>query len=164
MWDAFGETIGVYGLDGARQAQLTLSYLGGDVDPMWMPNGTSLRVADMEVPLDGGAARYVRPRDWATCSPRSEDICSPDGSHVADVIDGSLTVGRSDGSGSRTLLTELERGTGLSVIGFSPQGDRILYYTGDREGDGSGLWSIAVDGSHPRLLVAGASEGEWRSR
>jgi hypothetical protein len=69
-------------------------------------------------------------------------------------------------TGSVTLLTEAERGSFLWVIGFSPEGDRILFSkTGSTEeaGDGS-LWSIGVDGSDARLLVAGTGWGDWLSR
>ena len=51
--------------------------------------------------------------------------------------------------------------TDLGVIGFSPQGDRILFSKQDRQGERS-LWSIGVDGSDPHLLIAGSTEGDWR--
>jgi hypothetical protein len=53
VWDSFGETIGVYGLDGAPQTRITRPpgfQLEGDSDPHWMPNGTSLRVTDLVLP------------------------------------------------------------------------------------------------------------------
>ncbi|MEO8424928.1 MAG: hypothetical protein ABI595_13590, partial [Actinomycetota bacterium] len=68
-------------------------------------------------------------------------------------------------TGSVTLLIEGERGSTLGVIGFSPQGDRILFSRSQDRGRGeSSLWSIGVNGSHARLLVAGTIEGEWLSR
>lgn len=205
VWDVVFETIGVYGLDGVRQTQLAIPpgmTAGGDHDPVWMPDGTSLMVPNVEVPLDGGTPRPLPlPEDagWTTYS--------PDGSHVAYVTQRGLTVARSDGSeprevfgwagspawsatgdriaftthspgrpwatndlrvldvasGSVTLLTEAERGSMLWVIGFSPQGDRILYSKDPGSGEAS-LWSIGVDGSDARLLVAGTSHGEWLSR
>jgi hypothetical protein len=57
--------------------------------------------------------------------------------------------------------------TSLRVIGFSPEGDRILFR---REEDQGGdpqrreLWSVGVDGSAARLVVAGTMDGEWLSR
>jgi hypothetical protein len=67
-------------------------------------------------------------------------------------------------TGSVTLLTEGERGSRLWVIGFSPQGDRILFSrTEDRGAGESSLWSVGVDGSDARLLVAGTSQGDWLS-
>jgi dipeptidyl aminopeptidase/acylaminoacyl peptidase len=203
VWDVVFETIGVYGLDGARQTQLTMpaGHGGsGDHDPVWMPDGTSLMVPNgsrIELPLDGGAPRPLR---WDRAA------YSPDGSQVVYTDHVSLMVARSDGSGSRevfgggawnaawspngeriafttsgdvrridelqvvdvatgsaTTLTEGERGTTLFVIGFSPQGGRILFSrTDDGTGEGS-LWSIGVDGSDARLVVAGTWQGEWFS-
>ena len=60
-----------------------------------------------------------------------------------------------------TLLTEGERGVSLQAIGFSPQGDRILFRKD--EGRADSLWSIGVDGSDARLVVAGTWQGEWLS-
>lgn len=211
VWDVTFETIGVYGLDGARQTQLTMPpgwTPSGDNDPEWTPDGTSLTVENVVVPLDGGTTRQLLARDGNY---------SPDGSHVAYVDHRSLIVARSDGSeprevfgnwvwsptwsptgeriafvthvtrgdgnryfaelrvldvatGSVTLLTEAERGTwlGVTVIEFSPQGDRILFSStedrGSGEPEGGALWSIGVDGSDPRVVVAGTIEGEWLSR
>jgi hypothetical protein len=62
-----------------------------------------------------------------------------------------------------TLLIEGERGTDLGVIGFSPQGDRILFSRNRRDREPS-LWSIGVDGFDPRLVVARTEVGEWLSR
>ena len=204
VWDVVFETIGVYGLDGARQTQLTMPSgwtPSGDHDPVWMPDGTSLMVDNVEVPLDGGTPRHL---------PWGPEAYSPDGSHVAYVTHRSLTVARSDGSeprevfgdwtgdptwsatgdriaftthgrgpawssaelrvldvatGSVTLLTEGERASMLWVIGFSPQGDRILFSrTEDRGAGESSLWSIGVEDSDARLVVAGSMEGEWLSR
>jgi Tol biopolymer transport system component len=161
VWDSLFETIGVYGTDGARQTQLTMPpwWRGyGDVDPWWMPDGTSLMVEpNVELPLDGGTPRRL-PEGAQAYSPAGD---SPDGSHFAYVDHRSRMVARSDGSGSVTLLT-VERGTILGEIGFSPQGDRILFW---RSEDGeSSLWSIGVDGSDARLVVAGTMEGEWLLR
>jgi Tol biopolymer transport system component len=49
----------------------------------------------------------------------------------------------------------------LNVIEFSSEGDRILFSRDEGPGPWS-LWSINVDGSHPRRLVRGALEGDWR--
>jgi dipeptidyl aminopeptidase/acylaminoacyl peptidase len=68
-------------------------------------------------------------------------------------------------TGSATLLLEGKRGTSLEVIGFSPQGDRIHFSRQEDRGKGErSLWSIGVDGSNPRLVVAGTLVGEWLSR
>jgi hypothetical protein len=67
-------------------------------------------------------------------------------------------------TGSATLLFEGERRTILWVIGFSPDGDRILFVSFERADSVGSLWSIGVDGSDARRVVAGTSDGEWRSR
>jgi Tol biopolymer transport system component len=93
---------------------------------------------------------------------------SPNGERIAFTTSGD--VRRIDelqvvdvATGSATTLTEGERGTTLFVIGFSPQGGRILFSrTDDGTGEGS-LWSIGVDGSDARLVVAGTWQGEWFS-
>ena len=62
VWDVTFETIGVYGLDGARRAQLTMPpgwTPSGDHDPKWMPDGTSVWVENWELPLDGSAPREL---------------------------------------------------------------------------------------------------------
>jgi Tol biopolymer transport system component len=49
-WVRWGETIGIYGLDGVRQATLTVPpgwMASGDFDPVWLPDGTSLPVPTM---------------------------------------------------------------------------------------------------------------------
>jgi hypothetical protein len=210
VWDVTFETIAVYGLDGARQALLTMPSgwtPSGDHDPKWMPDGTSVWLEEWELPLDGSPPRRLPPRGgdpYATYS--------PDGSLVAYGVGGlGLTVARSDGSeprtvfprrvgsaadwghpwsptgdriafttqvggpaspvdvnvvdvatGSVTRLTEGEPGASLQVIAFSPRGDRILFSkTEERGAVESSLWSIGVDGSGPRLVVAGTWEGEW---
>jgi hypothetical protein len=54
------------------------------------------------------------------------------------------------------------------VIGFSPQGDRVLFARSDfdRNGDEAvgSLWSVGVDGSDALVVVAGTTDGEWLSR
>jgi Tol biopolymer transport system component len=162
VWDTLFEKVAVYGVDGTRHALVTMPsgwQPTGDHDPAWLRDGT-LAVDDVEIPPDGGAAgRLDLPRfnEWrddyvATIRLRVE---SPDGSHTARVVRGgrSMTL---DGS---TLLT-VERGTSLGVIEFSPQGDRILFSRTEEKGKRS-LWSVGVDGSGPRLLVAGTMDGDW---
>ena len=55
-------TIGIYGLDGVRQALLSVPpgcAAPGDFDPVWSPDGQSLVVAVCEVPIDGRPAGRV---------------------------------------------------------------------------------------------------------
>jgi Tol biopolymer transport system component len=67
-------------------------------------------------------------------------------------------------TGTVTLLAEMDRSDSLSVIDFSPEGDRIFFSRADYLGapDGS-LWSINADGSDPRRLVTGTAWADWLS-
>ena len=102
VWDVTFETIGIYGLDGARQAQLTMPSSwnpSGDHDPKWMPDGTSVWVENWVLPLDGSAPQ-LRP----THGGDPYATYSPDGSLVAYSTSGSLTVAWSDGSEPREVF------------------------------------------------------------
>jgi Tol biopolymer transport system component len=203
-------TIGVYGLDGSRQTQLAMpsewtSGDNGDGDPAWMPDGTSLRVHNLEMPLDGSTPRKLLPPLPAL---RYSMISySPDGSRVAYVDrDMSLVVAAADGSdprqveerwvldpvwsptGDRIAFIYSEEkdvyrsnelrvldvatgevtplvGTGRSQdiwnIQFSPEGDRIVFVGWHPAGEPWGLWSVGVDGSDARLVIAGTAQGAW---
>jgi Tol biopolymer transport system component len=73
-------------------------------------------------------------------------------------------------TGTVTPLAGMGESDLLSVIEFSPEGDRILFSRTtdlagkeDRGNQVSSLWSIAADGSDLRHLVAGSSWGDWQS-
>jgi Tol biopolymer transport system component len=210
VWVSLSETIGVFGLDGVRQALLTVPpgmLSGGDHDPMWLPDGESLMFPweDVVVPIDGSTPYHLQLPDL----PRDGYVTySPDGSRVAYLAErsakDSLVVAEADGSnpqvvfddwtgepvwspagdriafvsfvstphmsdgqlrlldvatGTVTLLAEAE---GLSVIDFSPEGDRILLLK-ERTTGVSSLWSVNADGSDLRRLVAGTFWGDWLS-
>jgi len=211
-WVDLGKTIGIYGIDGARRALLTVPAgcaLPGDFDPVWSPDGRSVVVWPCEIPTDGSP-----PQPFPADDPRSNEqwAYSPDGAHVAVVKQpGSLIVAAADGSQERVLVaagvtsggvglvwspagdriafdagpllsapdtirmvdvvsgevTSLVSalGTGsVSVIGFSPEGDRILFARVDANFVGESLWSIRTDGSDARLLVTGTAWGDWSPR
>ncbi|HJR46504.1 MAG TPA: DPP IV N-terminal domain-containing protein [Actinomycetota bacterium] len=170
VWDTLFETVGVYGVDGARHALVTMPSWWqhrADLDPAWLRDGT-LAIDDVEIPPDGGAATRLdtlRVAEWAEdhLATSGVRVDSPDASHTAYVVGRSLRVEGSDDSGSVTLLT-VEPGTSLRVIGFSPEGDRVLFSS--REGGAVGpvrakLWSGGVDGSDTRVIVAGTLNGDW---
>jgi Tol biopolymer transport system component len=203
VWDVVFETIGVYGVDGARRTQLTMPSgwePSGDHDPMWLPDGESLMFpwSDVVVPIDGSTPYPLQLPDL----PSGELVTySPDGSHIAYGTRRSLTVARSDGSeprkvfgdaagsltwsptgeriafttrkgqlrlldvatGTATLLAESDESETLSVIDFSPHGDRILFSRSDDRGGRSSLWSINSEGSDLRRVVAGTPWGDWWS-
>jgi Tol biopolymer transport system component len=197
-------TIGVYAVDGERQASLpepTVTGGGNSSAPGWMPDGSALLLYGYAVmPLDGSAVHELSPGRLyspdgtrfavvtghsvafydADGSPVSdarlggvdtENGWSPDGDRFALLAHGELNV-IDVASGTVTVVAQaraaLDAGDKiLGVRGFSPQGDRILYATGDVVGDhivAPALWSIGVDGSDARLLVAGTTQGQWRPR
>jgi hypothetical protein len=67
-------------------------------------------------------------------------------------------------TGSTTLLSE---GAWFEVIGFSPEGDRVLFGE-QRDVVGQpgtviySIWSIGVDGSDARQIVVGTNHGAVR--
>jgi Tol biopolymer transport system component len=195
-------TIGVYGVDGNRQASLpepTVTGGGNSAPPEWMPDGSALLLYGYAVvPLDGSAGHELSSgrgysRDGtryavdvghsvafydADGSPVSnarlsgdhdESAWSPDGDRFAVLAHGELNV-IDVASGTVTVLPEaraaLDGGDEIvGVRGFSPEGDRILYATdAGAEFGNTALWSIGVDGSDARLVIAGTTDGEWRPR
>jgi Tol biopolymer transport system component len=112
----------------------------------WSPNGELIAVAS----ATPGTEQFTPREDGGNHEQ------APDRLRIVDVATGSTTV----------LADE---GTWFEVIGFSPDGDRVLY--GDHrpavEGYPEGawvdtIWSIGIDGSDPRQIVAGTSSGALR--
>lgn len=72
---------------------------------------------------------------------------SPDELLAVDLATGALT----------TLVEPTDR---LRPLAYAPDGGRVLLAA---EGpDGGAMWSVGVDGSDARLLVAGTVDGAWR--
>jgi len=183
VWDDCRSTVGIYEPDGARQTQLTLppgGACGGDTDPYWTPDGTSVLVFGgpsgwTELPLDGGAPRAY-PSYWNQDNP---PVSSPDGSRIAYLDVRSLMVANADGSHPQEVLGDC---VGDPV--WSPTGDRIAVPTAAR-GDGSPVelrvldvatgsttvvteaepgWSLEVVGFSPkgnRIFYTTQSKGSW---
>jgi Tol biopolymer transport system component len=194
VWDSWGgpgdATIGVYGIDGVRQATLTVPrelMPSGDQSPAWSRDGSSILLPGLQVPLDGSP-----PQPFDITLP-GYPVYSPDGSSVAYLDDGSLVVVPADGpdaqemdppeiwyaawspngdlvaftadetellvrdvaTGADTSLVDVTGSERLSVIEFSPDGDRILFTRWDADTGRSSLWSIGSDGSDLRRLVDG---------
>jgi hypothetical protein len=80
--------IGIYGIDGTRETQIAMPpgwEPGAERDPVWTPDGASLIVNELEVPLDGGTPREL-PFPWF------EVAYSPSGSQVAYVTRGPTRI------------------------------------------------------------------------
>jgi hypothetical protein len=74
----------------------------------------------------------------------------PNELHVVDVA-----------TGTANLLFQGDRRTTFWVVGFSPDGDRVLFTTYEKSGPSS-LWSVGIDGSDAHLVVEGTDDGAWR--
>ena len=128
-WVDLGNTIGIYGVNGVRQALLSVP-LGcaapGDFDPVWSPDGQSLVVAVCQVPIDGRPAGRVALGDRRSHLKWSY---SPDRTHAAYITAESLHVAAADGSHDRELVPTGVPFGGLALV-WSPTGDRIAFDAG----------------------------------
>jgi len=149
-------------LDGGTPRELPFPFTEFNSWPQqYSPNGSLVAYANphglMVARPDGSGTRAVfgpfGPYTW-TWSPNGKLIAlsanpthtwPPNELHVVDVATGSVTQ-----------VFEGERRAILWVIGFSPDGDRVLF-TSSR----SGLWSVGVDGSDAHQ-VKGSADGTWR--
>jgi Tol biopolymer transport system component len=108
----------------------------------WSPNGELIAVAsngDGLGNIAGGEKNFTG--EWLTEQ-------SPNRLRVVDVA-----------TGETTLLAE---GAWFEVIGFSPDGDRILYADAGGDTRDQSIWSIGIDGSDPRQILVGTSTGDVR--
>jgi Tol biopolymer transport system component len=132
--------IGVYGIDGARQAVVNLPdgfCVCGDRDPVWSPNGKSLllpmiRIPStsvvVELPIDGGP-----PRPVPTDDPRSnrQVAFSPDGARAAFIVfyeetgRSKLFVADLDGTEQQVLINSVPGQILSGIPVWSAASDRI---------------------------------------
>lgn len=123
--------LGIYGLDGVRQALLTVPpelMPPGDWDPVWSLDGQSLLGPHgLKIPVDGS-----EPRRWPQSDPRSQAwwyAYSPDGANIAYISEDGLSVAAVDGSRAHVLVSN---GLGVSWWwsngpAWSPTGDQIAF-------------------------------------
>ena len=168
-WVDLYQTVGVYRIDGVRQALLTVPAgcaIGGDFDPMWSPDEESLWVAGCEVPIDGSTPTHVPESD-----PRSRPTAaySPDGTRVAyqgNEADGNfnpipvtLVVAEADGSQDRVLIPAGVAWVHEVSLVWSPTGDRIAFHGKPLDGPPDGILVVDVaSGSVTSLASARAGE------
>lgn len=163
-WDPEGDsTVGVYELDGERQATLTVPASlmpSGDVSPVWSRDGSSLLLRDVQVPLDGPPRRL--PDDLS----HSYQGYSPDGTRLASIDRGSLVVAEAEGSDDRKVGSAAE----FWDTAWSPSGDRVAFIHEELSGevDSDGLPVVlsselrvkdVATGAETSLVDANASAG-----
>ena len=129
--DFYGDpTLGIYGLDGVRQALLTVppgfTAVGRrrpGVVTRWHVTSTA---PGGVIPVDGSTPRKLPADD-----PRSlwNATYSPDGADVAYITEDGLAVAAGDGSQARVLVPGCVEGYqgGPPGLAWSPTGDRIAF-------------------------------------
>lgn len=163
-WVDFGRTLGIWGLDGVREALLTVPpelVPSGDHDPVWSLDGASLLLhGGVEIPVDGST-----PRQLSSDDPRSQwqFAYSPSGADIAYVSPDGLSVAAADGSRARQLVSHGLDDTWAWWYGavWSPAGDQIAFMNqpGGESSDRSRVNELALVDVSSGTLVPLADMG-----
>ena len=146
-WVSLWETIGIYGVDGERQALLPAPALmtSGDHDPSWTPDGTAVLVPDgVVVPLDGSPPSVD---EGLRYSARSR--VSPDGTMIAVPWADRMIIAATDRSAQRVLKSVAP--SIITQVLWSPTADRIAF----QMGAGAGILDVATGATTSLGLPSG---------
>jgi dipeptidyl aminopeptidase/acylaminoacyl peptidase len=152
-------------------------WCGEAVSFAWGPNGRRVALTLDEI---GGTSPYplglhiltvvsgqdrAIPRDSVGCFPAAELAWSPDGARLAYIC------GFRNGSASGHQIRVLSlRGSGNTTVptnsdafwpSWSPSGTRIAYSTQLEPTEKSVIYTVALDGSHRRLVASGGAAPAW---
>src|SRR5215210_2571281 len=164
VWATVFETIGVFGVDGERQALLTMPpgwRPAGDHDPVWLPRAYRPRCCaprpDSESLLVDGEQDVVVPVDGSTPYklPSPLGTYSPDGSRVAYRTRRSLVVAAVDGSNPQVVFDNWA----WNPV-WSPTGDRIAFTTRKRGSGGVQFRVLDVATGTVTLLAEAGGSGQ----
>jgi Tol biopolymer transport system component len=145
VWATVFEAIGVFGVDGERRALLAMPRgwrPAGDHDPIWLPDGKSLLMQGVVIPIDGSSPYRLR---------SARGTPSPDGLHTAYATRKSLVVAEADASNRQTVFD----GLAWEPV-WSPTSDRIAFTTWKR---GSGAELRVLDVATGTVTSLAEAEG-----
>ncbi len=173
-WSPDGKRIVFVARDGLRTASPTghgtalLVRIRGASSPSWSPDGKAIVFATAAIggpavyvaDAHGSNARALTTADFPTVV--RSPVWSPDGRQIAfvegNMLEAStfrprLEIVRTNGKRVRTV-TRLEPGADtVTTLAWSPDGKRFVIST--MRADTSGLFTVAVRGGTPRLLLKG---------
>ena len=136
-------------------ASLLLSW-----DLAYSPDGTRIAYIDYTYhgALEVAAADGSSPR--VLLHGATNPVWSPSGDQIAFELLNSPEIRVVDVATG--TVTSLVRKSNPDLIGFSPDGERILFSNTDPAVTKGSLWSVRTDGSDLQLLVKGTYWGEWQ--
>jgi hypothetical protein len=174
-----GELVSFAWAPDGRRVAFTLGEIGGTSTYVGLHVVNVVSGRDRRVP--GGAPSTATITDWAAwgaylmkvrhhvgCFPAAELAWSADGSSLAYSC-GPIPDPSGIAPGARIDVLRLRRSghitipTGSDAVwpSWSPSGTRIAYSTRLKPTEQSGIYTVALDGSHRRLLASGGAAPAW---
>jgi Tol biopolymer transport system component len=164
-----GQSVSFAWAPDGRRVALTLDEIGGTSTYVGLHVLNVVSKRDTHVP--GGAPRTAstadNPAAWSAylkkiedrigCWPAANLAWSPDGTSIAYNCGPRVNVLELHGSGFATVPT----GTDAFWPTWSPTGTRIAYSTRLKPSKKSEIYTVALDGSHRRLVATGGAAPAW---